>query len=101
MFTVNPDCLTATIHFQESYVTELDPVFRDYPITEGRNIDEEKSIDEYSLSRFTEDHQRYNKYLAKDAGIRCAKETELSAHDVKPTLASDCSDIVSTIKKEG
>jgi len=97
---VNSDCKTAVIHFSESYVRAVDPVFRDYPRTDESN-DKEESIDTYSLSRFTEDHKQYNKYLAKGADVkRAEEEDESSGNQSKAIAADDLSDILAAVRSQ-
>ena len=63
---INPDCKSAIVTFAESYVKEEGDLFRDYPNTE-KSIEKDNIIKVYCLSRFNQDHKRYNYYLSKEA----------------------------------
>ena len=95
---VNSNCKSAFITFADSYVEEGDEVFRDYPKTDTSN-DKDESIKEYCLSRFTEDHKRYNYYLSKEA-MKIKKEQQANEKSA-PIFVHDTSDITRQFTTEG
>ena len=57
--SINIDCKTAVIIFNEQYVLDGGYKFYNFAIT---NDDEEPSIPNYSLSLLDDDHKIYNKH---------------------------------------
>ena len=80
-----------------------DGVFCDYTKTEDDHDDNEDDEDadiipKYKLSRFTEDHRRYNQQLAREA----ANKTKLSlaVKEREHADAGDISDLTARIVQE-
>jgi hypothetical protein len=68
ILSVNADCETATIHFDEKAIKQDDHKFFTWLDTTGKEL----TIDDYPLHSFKKDHEIYNTYLGR--GNRIAND---------------------------
>jgi hypothetical protein len=61
ILSVNADCETATIHFDEKAIKQDDQKFFTWLDTTGKEL----TIDDYPLHSFKKDHNIYNTYLGR------------------------------------
>lgn len=60
--SINQDCETAVLAFDESYVLEGGHEFKNYP---NLDEDEDTDIDDYSLSQLSQHHKSYNIHIGR------------------------------------
>ena len=86
---INPDCKTAVIDYDEIQIEDGGDEFQDNPELEH----DSSLIDDYDLSRLTEDHEKFNEHLARwnkrrnDAEEQRKKEMEVSKSNLTDTLS--------------
>ena len=84
--TINGDCKTATIQFDERYIDDGGHKFINYPAID----DEDDTISNYSLKRIEDDHKEYNVHLGRgNKIINDEKAVKLEAEEAAKVQASD------------
>jgi len=96
--SINPDCETAVIAFDESYVLDGGHEFKNYP---NLDDDEESEISDYSLSQLSQHHKLYNIHLGRYRTIiNDRKDKERKAREAEQAnAANNVSDLVEKIEK--
>ena len=89
--SVNSDCTTATIDFDELCIKEGDDRFQDYPSTS----DESTLIENYDLNRLKDDHENFNKHMGQvTRKLNDAAERRKKTHEKTVTRSvQDMSDL--------
>ena len=97
--SINSDCDTAVVAFDESYIEDGGHQFKNYP---NLDEDEETEISDYSLSQLSKHHKLYNIHLGRYRTIindridneRKAREAE------QANAANNVSDLVDKFEKK-
>ena len=97
--SINSDCETAVIAFDESYVLDGGHEFKNYP---NLDVDEESEISDYSLSQLSQHHKLYNIHLGRYRTIiNDRKDEERKAREAEQAdAANSVSDLVAKFENE-
>jgi hypothetical protein len=97
ILSLNADCETATIHFDEKAIKQDDHKF----FTWLEPTDKELTINDYALHSFKKDHEIYNTYLGR--GNRIANDEKEAKHKKeqanKTNLIRDTTDLEENLDK--